>query len=443
MYSQTRKRISSSCVKKVVSFVRGNFLVFQSVLITTLLLGSCGRIPNAVESEDQASIEIRAIFSDIQSNLQKASKVNLTEADSLIIEVTGVDMAPIRQVKKINKNKIIIIDTFPKIPAGDMRYITIKAVNRFGKVTHVDSSGTIKIKINPGEMVSLNSVLIPSCGSIYIQLGSIPTSVDSVVANFTSNSETWSVRQKRSSKVNFSIDNIPHLTKGKLTVAGLNTSGDTLYVAQTEITFDARKQMQIPLSFSSKPASTNIGVTLQSAGVTLVTSEMSSQSIGAETEIGGAIITEIMYSANDSEYIEISNTTQSEINYDTMYLEIDGSRKVLVDIKIPALGAVTIGRIALPWINYIINSSTFMDLSSNGNWISIRNKQNELIDRVIFDGNDNGLEWPNIKDKSSIILKSEINDKSLNNFGSNWIKCAEPISSGATGTTQNGTPRVR
>jgi hypothetical protein len=80
-----------------------------------------------------------------------------------------------------------------------------------------------------------------------------------------------------------------------------------------------------------------------------------------------------------------------------------------------------------------------LDLSSNGNSITLRTKSGQVIDRVMFAGGSNNLEWPVVSGKQSIVLDTTITDAAANNFGRNWRAATTLIS----GTTQSGTPGVR
>ena len=63
-----------------------------------------------------------------------------------------------------------------------------------------------------------------------------------------------------------------------------------------------------------------------------------------------------------------------------------------------------------------------------------------IIDRVIFTGGTNSLEWPKVSGKQAIELEGTINDAAANNFGRNW-KAATALIEGTAG--QYGTPHIR
>jgi hypothetical protein len=98
------------------------------------------------------------------------------------------------------------------------------------------------------------------------------------------------------------------------------------------------------------------------------------------------------------------------------------------------------GRRLLPWCDVAHSVASALDLSSTGNWITLRSKTGAIIDRVIFAGGSNALEWPNVSGKQAIVLDSGINDAQANNFGRNWHAATTLIAGTAS---QYGTPKIR
>ena len=87
----------------------------------------------------------------------------------------------------------------------------------------------------------------------------------------------------------------------------------------------------------------------------------------AETEQGDLVITEIMYAANDSEYIEIYNPQEADVTYDSIYIDIDGTRRLFTDVSIGAQSCFVFGRQTLPWADAAHSVKSALDLSGNGN----------------------------------------------------------------------------
>jgi hypothetical protein len=393
-----------------------NTKIVSFLICSFLFIVSCGKLPMQAENEGTGTIEVRAM---VAPELVMAKKA--TTYDSLIVEIRAVDMQAIRFSKKIDSSRPFIIDSFPKIPAGKDRIVTIYTIDRGGSVVHVDSADSKRVDIEPNSSCRINAVLIAAVGSIYLQIGSIPTTVDSIIGIFSSTSgSVWGNRVRRSPKVSLSIDKIPHNTNGKLTVVGVSITGDTLYKAVTDLLFDARRNSYINLNFQSNPGSATFELTIPNSMSTLACGQMSSL-VYDSAETGLLIISEIMYAANDSEYVEIYNPGNDSLFYDSLILDIDGTSRVISNVAVGAKKVCVIGRKSLPWAPYYPSSASFLDLTLGGNWITIKTKNGTIIDRVAFTGSSNTVEWPVVSGKRSIRLASGSLNAIANNFGANWI----------------------
>lgn len=277
-------------------------------------------------------------------------------------------------------------------------------------------------------------------GSIYLQLENIPTSVDSIFASFTADDKTvWGVKAKRSSKLYLSIDKIPNNTHGTLYVAAVDSLKDTLYSASKEFTFNAVSMQNISLNFTATPGQIILSMTVVLPGVTSASGNIAAPE-SSVVESGDLLITEIMYAANDSEYIEVYNPKGTDQVFDSLYFDIDGTYRLFTNITVHAGQAFVFGRRLLPWCDVAHSVASALDLSSTGNWITLRSKTGAIIDRVIFAGGSNALEWPNVSGKQAIVLDSGINDAQANNFGRNWHAATTLIAGTAN---QYGTPKIR
>lgn len=405
-----------------------------SVLVCILL--ACGNAPVSSQSTATGNLEIRAQV--ISAVLSKVKKATQTSFDSLVVEISAADIKPIHHALKIVNSRPVLTDTILNIPPGNQRIVKIWTVDKFGVVIHQDTGKQHSIQISPNATTLISTNLIPAVGSIYLQIGDIPDTVDSVVAVFTESGTNviWSSRVKRSPKVFLSLDNIPNGTRGIVGVFGIGSGGDTLYRAVTELTFDITRVGIVNLAFQSFPGSVALNLTIIQPSITLISGKMGQ--VETDTvEMGGVLITEIMYAANDSEYIEIYNTRSENVVFDTLILEIDGSSKVVTNVSFAPNGYYVIGRRALPWGESAISPVSFLDLTSNGNWVTIRSKDKTMLDRVAFTGMSNTLEWPNVTGKRSIILDTSAYSVTKNNFGRNWISAATLISDSVS---QYGTP---
>jgi len=406
------------------------------IMITTI--SSCGKLPVGVERRQTGSVEVQVEIAGGAGGLNKISRACRVQFDSLVISVQGDDMEPVRISRPVDLQQLFVLDTFTSIPAGTHRLIRIVTVNKIGEVVHEDSAGERDITIEPNMVAVLPVTLIPVKGSIYLQLANIPTSVDSIKAEFRSSAgESYSAAVKREPKVFISIDGIDHNTSGSLMVAGISGDGDTLYYAEKEMTVNATALSAVDLVFNETPGGLGMSIHLILPGATLVTASMGS-SIENMVENGKLIITEVMYAANDSEYIEIYNPDQnSPVHYDSLIIELDGKERLFQNIQVGAGEYLVIGRISLPWVDLACEVKSWLDLSSNGNMIILKTPDGTVLDRVFFTGGTNQLEWPKVSGKQSIVLSADAFSVEDNNFGRNW-RCAD--SNVADGTSQMGSP---
>jgi hypothetical protein len=165
-----------------------------------------------------------------------------------------------------------------------------------------------------------------------------------------------------------------------------------------------------------------------------------------DREKGPLIITEIMYGANDSEYVEVYNTLSRDTVFDTLILDIDGSLRYFASVSCKAKGFFVFGRKSLPWVDATHSVSSALDLPSGGNaTIMLRAKDLSIMDLVSFQGGTNKQEWPGISGKKSIVLDSLVSDPTYNNFGKNWLPAQTAINQvdprySSPATSQCGTP---
>ncbi|MBN2035603.1 MAG: lamin tail domain-containing protein [Chitinispirillaceae bacterium] len=424
-----QKQINSSSVKAV------------SVVAAALVLvsfGSCGRMPLSVSDKATGSLEIRTCI--LKNGLSKAGLAKIGFCDSLIVEVSAGDMATLRYSAPFDLSSPVNSQTIANIPAGTNRTVRVWTVDKADSIIHIDSLVHEGVRIEPRSVTPVTVLLIPAVGSLFLQIDNIPTTVDSVFASFTSaGRQPWTARAKRASKLFLSLEKIPHNCRGLLAVAAVGQGGDTLYCASKEITFNAYAMENVVLTFTSAQGTISVDMTVVLPGITSVSGSITNTD-SSLTETGELLITEVMYAANDSEYIEVYNPGESDAAYDTLIIDLDGTYRIFEGVTITAKQAFVFGRKALDWTDRAHPTASALDLSGNGNRISIRAKDGRLLDRVIFTGGSNAQEWPNVSGKRSIALDQNINDARLNNFGRNWKEATDQI---AGTETQFGTPRTR
>ena len=286
--------------------------VFPAAMVLFLF---CGDYPSSPESKN-GSLVIRAQI--LQSNLAKASESMLTTYDSVVVVVSASDIGTMRRSKKITSGEFLFTDTFPGIPSGSNRKITVTTVDKSGFKVHVDSVGSRTVRIYPGSVSDVNAVLVPAVGSIYLQIAGIPTSVDSIFASFVSKDTSWVVHTGRNTRVFISIDKIPNKTKGTLYVSGVGPGGDTIYTASRDLTFNALSNSSVTLEFKGLPGNLSLNLSIYDPGITLVSGSMDGLNI-ADTESGILFITELMYKVDKAEYVEIYNPGTDSLFLDTLW----------------------------------------------------------------------------------------------------------------------------
>lgn len=413
------------------------FLIF--ILTISLFYMYCGTIPSDSNNFGDGSLNIIVWVNKSRSNINSRE----TTWSKLVAQISADDMATIHDTLDIISGKSFYSFTIEKIPAGDKRLVECWTIDDENDTIHeIDSEIT---DIEPAKTSQVLLELIPIKGSIYIVLTEIPDSVDSVEFSFITNDTTWKVKDKKNTKLNMNLDKIPFGTTGTLSIVGYSVAGDTVASWKMENFTFTNSNTTIEASFISV-GKTVIQVTIHMPGVTIIVGIMdTTDSIGDEN--GGLIITEIMYAANDSEYVEIYNPTVNTFD-DTIILQKDVGTFRFFHVVIPPKEFYVIGRYCdsidtlNPWwfdTTHLYQSA--FNLTSTGNWITLRLASDlSIIDNVAFQAGSNDQEWPNFSSSSntSIVLDSLTDDPEYNNYGRNWIKAESYIDT--TVTQQKGTP---
>lgn len=383
-----------------MSFGKSPLFLF---LLTAVIGGNffhCGRSPSEVNEPEHGSIKISAIITE---NLKKTSAIAATSFENIVVEIYGFGMDTLRFSRKLSNNPMLINDTFSGIPAGVNREVKIFTTDNNGLKVHIDSLDKRIVRIEKNEITAINATLIPAAGSIYMQLANVSTDIDSLFFMFISAEKTWEKRLKRNLKMNMSLDNIPDGTEGTIHLTAVNSGGDTLYHASKKISFNARESSELKIDFDLLPVTITMNLKVERPGVTLITINMAD--LDDTGESGELIITEILYNAPDSlKYIKLYNPSDVAVTIDTMIIEVDKSRKQINSITVNAQDYYKLK----------------VDLVKNGSQITLRAKDYTIIDRIIYIGTTNALEWPEATYNKAICLDSASYDVTKNNFGRNW-----------------------
>ncbi|KMQ51742.1 hypothetical protein CHISP_1238 [Chitinispirillum alkaliphilum] len=410
------------------------FFASPVILLLPLLFLVCGHDIVTHDNLTGGSIEFRIIVQ--QTPLAKTAAPNKSFFDSLIVEISG-DFGQMREARRIDLLRPTIIDTIGGIPPGTTRQVRVWTVNQSGDTVHIDTEEYRTVRIERGLVSQVDVELIPALGSIYIQLTTIPNSIDSIFASFTSfkDQRVWEKRVERIPRVFIALDNIPHNTKGMLSlIATGKEKADTLFFAEEELTVSARSLSESSIQFFSAKGYIMVSAELILPGVTLISSSLNSNAFLRE-ETGEVIITEIMYAATNSEYIEIYNPGESEVYFDTLFVELDGTAWVHTEISIPPHSYFVIGRKEMPWADTWHSNTAAVNLVGTGGEIIIMNKDSTVLDRVVYSPGSAGLEWPVISGRRSLELNREYYSARANNFGRHWFASVTEIeNSGMFGT---------
>lgn len=439
-----------SCAGSIRQFYRIRS-VCGILLLALAGIVSCAGGTDPGGPEEFGTIEIRARIVNPPSQGKGAheSAAQATEADRLVIEVSGDDLAPVRKESgRLDFSRPTLSETFTTVPVGRNRRIEVFAIDRNDRVTHIDTVLVHTADLTIGTVTSIVAVLIPAAGSIYLQFLELPSNT-SVYARFASNDGDFAVEgsaaRGSSPRTFMSLDNIPHETDGVLTAVVTGTGGDTLYIASRGLLFDARSDNSVDLHFVTYNGALALDVTVQTPGVTLVSSDFSSGSPVADVEeTGELIITEIMWNATNDNYIEVHNPGGEALFFEVLTTDVNGTLRDFDNVSIGPGAYFVIGRRAMPHANVSTASTSGLPVTTAGNWISVRRgRTGPILDRVIFAaGTSNAIGWPALSTSNnrSIELSRDRYDVIENNFGKNWsvTAAAEPLPGMAS--VQYGTP---
>jgi hypothetical protein len=401
---------------------------------------SCANNPSGLAKQKTGTTEIWASIVKPQTSnvLAKSKDLLATSWDSLVIVISASDMDSMVITTKFVPTDPYISEVINSVPAGSKRTFAVYTKTKDGMVIHTSASQIVDVQSSAKQELDFN--LIPIRGSIYVDLSNIPTSVKQMCAEFGG----LTACADRATKLYLSIDNIPDKTADSLILQGTDSSGAPIYRSALWLVFSVLRDTSVTSGFYRITTGATVAVTAQIPASTIVSGNVGSQKTIA-LETGRLIISEIMYNTNDSEYVEVYNPGIAVYN-DSLILDIDGTCRSYGIVTIGPKGYLVIGRRSLPWADVYNSVSSALDLSSTGNWLSLRSKSlgDTVMDWVAFAGGSNSQEWPNLGTaKKSIVLDSVVADPTYNNFGKNWKAAQTAISQlyPSVSTGQYGTPR--
>jgi len=407
-------------------------------LIKNILLASfcstwffCGTIPSDSENFSTGTVDLR-IWINKPPKLE--SHFRETTWDHLIVQISAPDMATMLDTFDVTMEKSFYSFFIENVPAGENRLVESWTIDSEGDIIHGRDSAVIDME--PTQTTPVTSEVHPIKGSLYVVLTGFPAEVDSVLFSFTTSDTAWSVKDKKTTKLTLTIDKVPFGSTGTLSIVGYTVTKDTVASWIKEGFIFTTSNTTIEASFINV-GKIDLSVHITIPGVTIIIGIMNTTD-SLEDEKGGLLISEVMYSANDSEYIELYNPTGSVFS-DTIIIQIDNGTYRFFGITIQPNDFYVIGRDSLPWSDTFHPTQSALNLSSTtGNWITLRAKDSSLIDLVVFQPGSNNQGWPKISGKKSIVLDSLPNDPEYNNYGRNWIPAESYIDQAVT--QQQGTP---
>ena len=405
------------------------YAAFPAVVIPLALALFCGGGQNnPAAAEENGILEIRARV--VSKALAKSGAASETVADSLVVEISAVDMKTMIIKRKLDLSRPSVSDTLTKIPPGKNRSVTIWVVDKKGEKTHIDSLVSRTVNIEEQKVTPVYATLIPAAGSIYLQFINLPSNCSVVYARFVSYDEKVIVENSvnKATRTFLSLDNIPHDADGILTVILKGATGDTVKIAVVnDMTFNARSDSAIDLEFNETGGRMAVDVAVYVPGVTVGSYNYSKSSESSVNETGELIITEIMWSAVNDNYIELYNPA-NDVFFDMLTTDIDGTKRYFDSVTIAPKGYVVIGRQNLPYVDIFTPTTGGLPITSTGNWITVRRgKDGPVIDRVICAGGNSATGWPPVSGKRSIELARDKYSATDNNYGKNWSAASEFI----------------
>jgi hypothetical protein len=408
--------------------------------VASLLACSCAEIPNgAAGPEERGMVEVTVRTAP--PRLGKSARAAQTSAANLVVEVGGADIAPVRFKVRIDPARPVSVDTVRNVPIGKNRRISIWAVNKDDSTTHIDSTEYHFADIENGMVSRVSALLIPAAGSIYLMLYGLEGSVAGVHARFSSldGKRSFENYADKAARTFLHIDDVPHNLAGVLRVSLVGERMDTVKTATQKFTFDARRDSAVTLRFVDNSGMLGMNVALQAPGVTMASYNFKTSASEVD-ESGELIITEIMYSAGDDNYIELHNPQGKVVIFDTLTTDIDGTTYSFPGVAVEPKGYLVIGRRAAPYVNLSAGAVSGLPIVSTGNWIAVRRgKSGPIIDRVICGGTNSAVGWPvglSSSSKRSAELNRDKYGAAENNFGKNWTAASRQID----GTNIYGTP---
>jgi hypothetical protein len=399
------------------------------LFITFLFLASCSSSDrqNVSGAKDESSA-VNVLLTIRSPSGNGIAKIAATEWNRLITVISGIGMDTVFDTIVLSGSETYKQFTIGSIPAGTQRKVRSWTENSLsGKTIHAPAETTLTM--NPGVTENISLLLLPCAGTIQFQFADIATNIDSIFCQFATVSDTFKAVAKRSDRgVSVSLDYIPNGVSGLLSIYGTKFTvdhRDTIYRFERSLVFNASADSVLYPVFRKSGSIAKIEVTAIRPGVTIVQGSMNSN--GDSAELGPIFISEVLVK-NGYEFIEICNPTGDSLYYDSLYLTVNSSDKLLLRcVGLPANGFYVAGRFLLPGVDTVM---TAIDLLSTGEEnLVLKNSNKQIVDMIYI----SKILTVNSDKSIELQLPSGVFQ---NNFDHNWIHATEIIE----GYSLYGTP---
>jgi hypothetical protein len=399
-------------------------LLFLTFLILVRCSSSDKRNVSGVENETSAVNVLLTIRSPAGNGI---AKVTATDWNRLITVISGAGMDTVFDTIVLSGLEAYKQFTIGSIPAGTKRKVRSWTVNSTnGKMIHAPAETTLTM--NPGVTENINLTLLPCAGTIQFQFADMDGNVDSVFCQFATASDTFKAVAEASDRgAAISLDYIPDGAVGMLSIYGTNFNidhRDTIYRYERSLVFDAGADSVLYAVFRKSASVAKIEVTAVRPGVTIVQGSMNVN--GDSAEIGPIFISEVLVK-NGYEFIELRNPTGDSLYFDSLYITVNSSDKLLRRVDMSANGFYVVGRFLLPGVDTVM--STIDLLSTGEEALILKNSKKQIMDMIYVAD----ILAANVDKSKEVQLPGGVIE---NNFEHNWKSANELI----VGYSLYGTP---
>lgn len=402
-------------------------------IFTYLLLISCGTV-NTESNNEKGKLDLR-LWIDPGPAQPSSRETNWTD---LLLSVISSENDTVLDTFSIEPSNSFSSFILSKLKSDVQQTISAITTDDIGDTIHGPAIDTFTI--SPGGTAVISMELFPVKGSMYLMLSHFPSYIDSVLFSFTTPSEIFSIKDRKSTKFYTSLDKISYGLTGTILIAGFDNSGvERLSWSQENFTFTA-DNITLEADFLDI-GSSNLQVTIHEPGKTLIWGIMD-DTVAAEVETlspdSQLIISEIMSSAGSgttsADYIELfnSSSTYDSLFFPTLVITTANNSYTIENIGIPRGGFYTISGPAVPnQTEWSINQVANLDFTSTSEVITVKDGNGKLYDKVFYVTQGGYMGWPinSSSSRTSLILDTLYTGMSpdYNNYGSNWKKAESVV----------------